>query len=258
MKILVVEDKSLIAQDLIDRLERFEYKNIIGPFASGEEALEECKNDLPDIALLDITLKGSMTGIQLANILNEERMVPVVYLTQHDDERVINGIDQKTTAYYLNKPFTNNELKMALNSAKRMIDQVPDKADSRDEEEVEVLNDRIFIRNGRGKVCLMLDDILWIQSGGGDTSTVMTVDYVNRDPKSLPVVGLNLSKLEERLSFCSYLLRCSRFHIVNLKKVNRIIDSGKLKTRKALIVNTESISVGDKYRKNVMTAFRVL
>lgn len=257
MKILVVEDRSLIAQDLIDRLERFSHSDIIGPFASGEDAEEACENTPPDIALLDITLKGSMTGIQLAEILNSTRLVPVVYLTQHEDEFILSRLDKATTAYFLNKPFSNNELKMALASAERMLASSSSSVWSNDQN-VEILNDRIFIRNGRGKVCVMMEDILWIQSGGGDTSSIMTSHHINKDPKSLPVVGLNLSKLEDKFSFSPHLVRCSRFHIVNLKKVNRIIDTGKLKTRKALIVEEETISVGDKYRKNVMNTFRIM
>ena len=252
-KILVVEDKNLLAQDIVDRLENFGYRQIIGPFASGEEALEQSKITLPDIAVLDITLKGQMNGVQLAAKLNERGNVPIIYLTHHQDERTLDQSITTGPVAYLNKPFTNNELKMAMFNALKAtpdnsVPQLPGQS-------LKVLDDRIFVRNGRGKFSIMLKDILWIQSGGGETSTIVTKDRPTNDLTHSPKVGYNLSKLEVKLAFYPYLVRCSRYHIVNINEVERIIDTGavnKKNVKKELLIRDKKITVGDKYRKNIM------
>ena len=86
MKILIVEDKKLLAEDLIDRLHDFGYQQVIGPYAKAEEAYEKSLKELPDIAILDIRLGGAMDGIELAHKLNMIKNIPVIYLTNQEDD----------------------------------------------------------------------------------------------------------------------------------------------------------------------------
>ena len=259
-KILIVEDKAVLAYDIVDRLNGFGYHNLIGPFDNAEEALQECGDTLPDIAVLDIRLKGELNGIDLAKKLNEKSNVPVVYLTNLEDEEIYNDSISTFPVAFINKPFTNNELRVAMVNAIRALDQEFTISKSRSED-VEVLEDRIFIRNGKGKYHVKLDEILWIQSNGGDMSTIMTADKLEADPKSLPTVGHNLSRLEDRLNFYPYLIRGSRYYIVNLKHVDRILDqqpNDRTSPRKAVMIAENEITIGDKYRKNVMDRFHIV
>ncbi|MEL7004212.1 MAG: response regulator [Bacteroidota bacterium] len=256
-KILIVEDKSILAQDIADRLERFGYKQVIGPFSSGEEALEAVKTEMPDLALLDISLKGKMNGIQLAQKLNDKNSIPIVYLTSHEDDETFDASLNTYPVAYINKPFTNNELKMAVfNGLKLRAGDKLSQGLNASQDQLKVLDDRIFVRNGRGKFSIMLDDILYIQSGGGETSTIVS----NLDISYQPKVGYTLNKLEEKLSFYPKLVRCSRYHIINLSKVERILDSSpsnKSISKKELLVKGELIPVGAKYRKDIMSKLHI-
>jgi len=257
--ILIVEDKAILAHDIIDRLQQFGYQNLYGPFESAEEALIECENDLPDIAILDIQLKGSMSGIDLAKRLNKNIKVPIIYLTQLQDDKTFKDSISTFPVAYLNKPFTNNELRVAIVNA---VNELGDERSVtiKDYDGMEVLDDRIFLRNGRGKFYIKLDDILWIKANG-ETSTIMTKDRLEADLKVLPVIGHNLSSLESKLSFCKYLIRGSRFFMVNLKHVDRIIDQqseSRTTPQKILLIADNEIIIGDKYRKKVMDRFLIL
>lgn len=259
-KILIAEDNGLLGFDLTDRIHNFGFKQVLGPFKSGEEAVAFAEKTPPDVAILDIHLSGRMNGIELGRRLNEFRRVPLIYLTQDQDSSVLEESLGTGAIGFINKPFTNNELKMALHNAVSQLNGVVDFSKKQtQEEEVEVLNDRIYIRNGRGKYQVKIEDILWIQSGGGETSAIMTKEKRTSNEKVYPTIGHHLSRLEEKLSFDPFLVRCSRFHIVNLREVERIIDvSGKKGMRKAIIIDGEEIVVGDKYRKQVMDKLRVL
>lgn len=257
--ILIVEDKSILAHDLMDRLNQFGYENLMGPYESGEEASKACKKTKPDIAILDIQLKGKMTGIDLARELNRDERIPIIYLTQQQDDETFTDSSSTYPVAFINKPFTNNELRSAITNAARAIGK-DQESQIRTSEGLEILDDRIFVRNGRGKFYIKLDDILWIKSNG-ETSTIMTRDRLELDPKLLPVVGHSLSKLELKLGFYPYLVRGSRYFIVNLKQVDRILDTqveDRSTLKKALLIADTEISLGDKYRKSVMDRFLIV
>lgn len=255
--ILVVEDKALLAEDLVDRLESFGYDSIIGPFDNAEEALERAKKEKPGIALLDINLKGNKDGIELARELQQSNGIPIIYLTQLEDDRVLQQTVETKPVAYLSKPFTNAALKHALLMAENATINDANNQEH-DVNELVTLDDRIFIRNGRGKVQIKIDDILWIQSGGGETSAI-TILQRHKDKKLPFTVGLNLNKLEDRLSFSQSLIRCSRFYIVNIKHVDRILDdSSKVKNKKLVSILGNEIPVGDKYKKNVMDKLHLI
>ena len=115
-KILVVEDESIVARDLINRLNRFGYA-VLGTVASGEEALEEIGRSRPDLVLIDITLRGSIDGIETAARIREEFGLPVVYLTAHSDDHTLERAKKTEPLGYILKPFEDRELHATLDVA---------------------------------------------------------------------------------------------------------------------------------------------
>ena len=60
-KILIVEDEMIIGANISLQLTNLGYE-VTGITTRGEEALNHIKQNLPDIVLMDIQLKGSLTG----------------------------------------------------------------------------------------------------------------------------------------------------------------------------------------------------
>src|SRR2546426_8380097 len=79
-RILVVEDESLIAEDIQERLKSSGYE-VPAVAHSGEEALRASAETRPDLVLMDIRLKGGMDGVETARLLRERHNLPVIYLT---------------------------------------------------------------------------------------------------------------------------------------------------------------------------------
>ncbi|GAK90001.1 sigma-54-dependent transcriptional regulator [Nonlabens ulvanivorans] len=65
VKIIVVEDEILIADNICDALEDLGYE-VLEPAISYSEAVQRIEDEQPDIAILDIQLSGSKSGIDLA------------------------------------------------------------------------------------------------------------------------------------------------------------------------------------------------
>lgn len=88
-KILIVEDEILVGMMLRKKIEKYGY--VVDEIAtSGEEALEMVATGKPDLLLMDVSLPGSLDGVETAVKIKEERDVPVIFFTgNHSDENLI-------------------------------------------------------------------------------------------------------------------------------------------------------------------------
>ena len=107
--ILVVEDEAIIGMEIQVRLSRHGYKV---PFvvATGLKAIEKTGAVLPDLVLMDISLKGDMDGIEAAEKIREQYAVPVVFLTANTDEKTFQRAKRSVPFGYIQKPFQENAL----------------------------------------------------------------------------------------------------------------------------------------------------
>ncbi|MCF7740629.1 MAG: response regulator [Candidatus Marinimicrobia bacterium] len=115
-KILIVEDESVTAMEIEDKLTSLGY-NISGIVSSGEQALQKVKNDEVDLILMDIKLKGDLDGIETAKIIHKEHNLPVVYLTAYADEGMMQRAKTTEPYGYLLKPFKEREVQTQIEIA---------------------------------------------------------------------------------------------------------------------------------------------
>lgn len=80
MIILIVEDEPLIALSLEAGLLQAGYR-VLGPSATVERALQAAAKDRPDLALVDINLRGPRSGIECARELRARWNVPSLFLS---------------------------------------------------------------------------------------------------------------------------------------------------------------------------------
>jgi len=114
--VLIVEDQRLVAADLEDTLKRLGY-DVVGSVGSGEEAIPKAIEVRPDLALMDIRLRGEMDGIQTAAAIRERMDIPVIYLTAYADEETVRRAMVTGPFGYLVKPFNERELRAAIDIA---------------------------------------------------------------------------------------------------------------------------------------------
>jgi PAS domain S-box-containing protein len=116
IRILVVEDESLVARDIQNMLRSLGYE-VAGIVASGEEAIENALASVPDLVLMDIVLKGDIDGIAAAERLWEEYSIPVIYLTAYADDTTFERAKLTKPFGYLLKPFEERELQTTIEMA---------------------------------------------------------------------------------------------------------------------------------------------
>ena len=113
---LIVEDETLIAEELKERLSRLGF-SVIAAVATADEGIAIATREHPDLVLMDIRLKGDKDGVQAAREIREQVDVPIVYLTAHSDRLTLERV--KSTEYdgFLLKPFQKRELQMTIEVA---------------------------------------------------------------------------------------------------------------------------------------------
>lgn len=114
-KILVVEDEAILIMELQDMLRSWGYK----PFTatSGEEAIKKAAKIKPDLILMDIMFKGEIDGIEAVQQINDHQDIPVIYLTAHSSNEVLERAKATKPHAYLIKPFNERELQITIETA---------------------------------------------------------------------------------------------------------------------------------------------
>ena len=112
-KLLIVEDEPIVAIDLREEVEEFGFE-VTGLAESADAALYSIEEEKPDLVLMDISIEGSMDGIQAARVLRDLYDVPVIFLTAFSDSETLSRAARETPYGYLTKPFKSRDLQAAL------------------------------------------------------------------------------------------------------------------------------------------------
>jgi PAS domain S-box-containing protein len=115
-RILIVEDESLVADDLEQRLQELGFRPI-GIVDTAENAIARAVELRPDLVLMDVHLKGKMDGIEAAVALRQPHDIPVVFLTSHADLETLERAGLSEPFGYLTKPFQERDLLATVKTA---------------------------------------------------------------------------------------------------------------------------------------------
>src|SRR5437016_11026482 len=123
-KILVVEDEALVALHLEQRLQMLGH-SVVGTAFSGTDALEQTAAHLPDLVLMDINLGRGISGIEAAQQINRYFDIPVVFVTAHSDDAILQKANAAGPYGYVLKPFEDSALRVTIEIAlhKHELDQ---------------------------------------------------------------------------------------------------------------------------------------
>ncbi|GEM_PF-1936195 len=109
--ILIVEDDQPVAKEMAHTLEKMGY-DVVAILATGEEVLERStKLPHPDMVIMDVSLAGSMDGIQAGKYVESRLGIPVIYITGYREKAAM--LEEKGKVPLL-KPFTTEDLRAAI------------------------------------------------------------------------------------------------------------------------------------------------
>lgn len=112
-RILIVEDESLVAQDLHNMLAALGY-DVVAIVPSGERALAVIAATPPQLILMDIAIQGGMDGIETAAEIHRLYRLPIIFITALGDTLTVQRAKIAEPFGYLYKPFEQREIHAAI------------------------------------------------------------------------------------------------------------------------------------------------
>lgn len=253
LKILIVEDEHLIANDIQGLLTDWGYE-VVGCASRAAQALEYFDKYSPDLVLLDIHLGEETDGVDLAHKFNTIRKAPLIFLTAQADFRTIERVKMVEPSAYLLKPFDERHLHISLELAMSNFSQKGTPQYLTQKEPVfahevklgaDVIlkqDDAIFIKQNYRFIKFRIDDLVYIEADHNHTYLVMKQQkYIVRMPLALVI---------ERLADAS-LVRVHRSYAINRRFVEAFDDT-------QIVVNNKEIPLTAVYRADFLKTFNVL
>ncbi|WP_138497097.1 diguanylate cyclase domain-containing protein [Nostoc sp. PA-18-2419] len=115
-KILVVEDEKNLASNIRKSLQKLGY-SVSDITESGEEAIKKVAETHPNLVLIDICLAVEINGIQLADIIQNNFHVPVVYLIDRYEYKILQKNQLSEPFTYIFKPLIESDLHFVIEMA---------------------------------------------------------------------------------------------------------------------------------------------
>jgi DNA-binding LytR/AlgR family response regulator len=206
ISVLIVEDMSLIAEDIASRLRKNNI-DVAGIFASAEEAIDSLQEKTPDLIIMDIQLAGALDGISAAQIINKDNDIPVIYLTDHVDKVTLERAKKTLPAQYLSKPYNEGDLIRAIeisiaNWQARMGGSTRN-----------ILRNHIFIKDDVSHVKLSYNDIIYLEADRAYCNIVTE--------KKTYMQTSNMSHVFGQIKHKDF-IRVHRSHVINVNKITEI------------------------------------
>lgn len=135
---------------------------------SANQAIKAIKTNRPDLALLDVKIKGDQDGIELGKIIKEQYQVPFVYITSYSDKETINRAKHTQPLGFIVKPFTKDDVYAAIEVALFNENRIPlaNTNPMAAANPTTYSNDSIFVKKKGLLEKVKYEDLEWIEADG--------------------------------------------------------------------------------------------
>lgn len=122
LRLLIADDQLEVRRVLVEMSESLGHE-VVAQACDGREAVELAESTRPDLLLLDIGMPV-MDGIQAARAISERQVLPIVIITAHTDENLMEQAADAGVFSYLLKPVTRERLAAAISTARARFSDV--------------------------------------------------------------------------------------------------------------------------------------
>jgi len=244
IRILIVEDNVIIADDMQSMLEEIGYE-IVDNVIVYEQAEEVLKTQQVDLVLIDIILASDRTGIDLGKHIREKYDIPFIFVTSNSDRATVESAKTVKPNGYLVKPFEQQDLYTSIEIALANFTYgtgTNKQEDALSQEDVpmsnSVLKDSIFVKKQHLYYRIQFGDIQFIKADNVYLE-VNTVDkkFLVRSP-----LKDYLQKLPKNKFY-----RAHKSYIVNVDHIDAI-------NSKDIMINNNLIPISKDFKEFIISA----
>jgi len=214
--VLVVEDESIVAKDIQQSLIKLGY-TVVGTASTGEKALALANELRPDIILMDIMLKGPMSGIDASAVIKKDLAIPVIFLTAYADESTLSKAKVTEPFGYIIKPFKEIDLHTSIEMALYKHGKERDIVKERDLLYSIVENkdskDYIFVKSNSRLIKLNTKEIYYIEA----LKDYVVINTLN----SRYTIHSTMKEIEKKMPTADF-IRVHRSFIIRIDKIASI------------------------------------
>ncbi|MEM0932923.1 MAG: response regulator [Bacteroidota bacterium] len=244
IKILIVEDNVIIADDMQSMLEEIGYE-IVDNVIVYEQAVDVLKNNDVDLVLIDIILASDKTGIDLGKHIREHYNIPFIFVTSNSDRATVENAKTVKPDGYLVKPFEQQDLYTSIEIALSNFNYSR-KENSKEIEGNEgdaftsnsVLKDSIFVKKQHLYYRIQFKDIQFIKADN------VYLEVNTADKKFLVRSPLKdyLEKLPKNKFY-----RAHKSYIVNVDHIDAI-------NSKDIVINNNLIPISKDFKEFIISS----
>lgn len=152
LRIVIADDEPISKMDLREVLEEAGYE-VVGEASDGFDAVEECRKNKPDLALLDIKMPF-LDGLSASKIIFQEKLADtILLLTAYTDPEFIESAKECGVSGYLVKPYYEKSLipsiELAVSRSREMK-----KIRAEVERAEERLENRVIVEKAKGLIMM--------------------------------------------------------------------------------------------------------
>lgn len=236
IKVLIVEDDLVIANDLQDKLESAGHE-VVAIARTCQQALAAVRRDAPDVAILDIHLEDSTAdGISTVTEILKYQTFPFIYLTGHSEPDTIQRAKKTKPYAYLLKPYKARELVLQVELAHSNHKKAEPRPGS----------DSLYLPSNKGYELLLSQDVIFMQAEGAYVRVFLLHEKIPR------VYSMPLGRLVEHFPDSNF-YRISRSALINLNFLERL-EVGQVWMRQI----SEPIPIPDTSRSELIKRLRIV
>ena len=244
IKILIVEDNVIIADDMQSMLEEIGYE-IVDNVIVYEQAEEVLRTKEVDLVLIDIILASDKTGIDLGKHIRENYDIPFIFVTSNSDRATVENAKTVKPNGYLVKPFeqqdlyTSIEIALSNFTSSNRANRPTGEADTSEGVASNALmKDSIFVKKQHLYYRIQFDDIQFIKADN------VYLEVNTKDKKFLVRSPLKdyLEKLPKNKFY-----RAHKSYIVNVDHIDAI-------NSKDILINNTLIPISKDFKEFIISA----
>jgi DNA-binding LytR/AlgR family response regulator len=242
IRILIVEDNVIIADDMQSMLEEIGYE-IVDNVIVYEQAVKVLESEQVDLVLIDIILASDKTGIDLGKHIRDNYDIPFIFVTSNSDRATVENAKTVKPNGYLVKPFEQQDLYTSIEIALSNFTYGASKSgESSRQEDIpmsnSVLKDSIFVKKQHLYYRIQFGDIQFIKADNVYLE-VNTVDkkFLVRSP-----LKDYLEKLPKNKFY-----RAHKSYIVNVDHIDAI-------NSKDVMINKNLIPISKDFKEFIISA----
>lgn len=238
LNILLVEDNVSFAVEIEMIINELDYR-LVKVVDNAEEALQIIKTSPPDLIIVDISLKGKLTGIDLIEKI-KALPIAVIFITQYRDEALYNKAKSLRPVAYLVKPFDKITLQSCIETAMDMVTKSQDKSDDSDDTNHYLIKDSIFVKKNNIYNKVQITEIVYIMADGN------YCEFFLRNNKKF-AIKMSMSKILDRFPENTFIRTHKRYAVQSA-----LIDGLNISESK-IMIGEHTFPIGRTYKENIIS-----